>query len=935
MVAYANGMLATAATDPEDRRILAAAEPDDFSTAISGTQLPPATDTFEQRWGAPSSSLDWRYELANMDPRERDLLYRNTKAEVGDQSALQQARYMESVVNRLHSARTLINPNISLSQMIAGSVRVPGLGNIGGQYYYPTSTKRKMSAGPLSDEQTAFYDQLFSHVTGDRNAWRAPSNYCNFCTGNESAGVRSGGAPIVARGTQRGDYERYVQENWTGPWVRQMQGFAPTPAGAGTPLPSVPSADSVARAGSSPTVAEGSDGGSMSSLKNSMLAAALLPYYGGEDKTEMTGRALTNVLSKMQMQVPQSRPVDYRSFFRAAAPAQMQAGGRIIGRAVQRVAPLIEDVGEEAGSRLYSRMPSPAAELAYPMLSTATEDPFERAALRQRETVKPSRGRAYSQAQEQALQFLAPQSPLDWALYAATMGPTGRLLSWPAKAGLIGLGGVFGLGGTDPARAPELPHMQGGGRVVKAVSELAPRLLKYLQARPMSPELANEILFSTERGGATVQPFTGAQPTSGLMVGKYPNVEVPADPRDLYLRNLVLSGRPLTTSDLQAFVERNRPELTAANRYLGTWSDPETMKTYLDVAQRFDPEAIRTATKFGERTGQLAGYNIGTQQPFPVGNWPEFIQGPEYHQRLREMAGIGREYLSQFPAKEWWDMYGGPFERVYGQQNLPYVAGYTASTAPTLAPRPNLQQMSEYMRRQLAGEPIIQPEWRTPAGGMTYSPGKLMPMEQSRALNLERTSRGALGELSRAKVREEAAAMTGDPNAVVIDRHHIRLSEAPERGIYASTEDGTIHSVPLKEAANDYDRLQAEIMNEAYDAKRHPRDFSADVWTGIRETIKRNSELYGTKYRGEAIAGESKSYADHFEDLLADKAKHMGISQARLEQGLRGGDLNLMSYVLATTPAAAAAYQQWRASPQPSDGSTPYSGPSQPGGGQL
>src|SRR5262245_18300517 len=31
-------------------------------------------------------------------------------------------------------------------------------------------------------------------------------------------------------------------------------------------------------------------------------------------------------------------------------------------------------------------------------------------------------------------------------------------------------------------------------------------------------------------------------------------------------------------------------------------------------------------------------------------------------------------------------------------------------------------------------------------------------------------------------------------------------------------------------------------------------------WTGIRETIQKTDELYGMKYRGSAIPGESKSY---------------------------------------------------------------------------
>jgi hypothetical protein len=80
------------------------------------------------------------------------------------------------------------------------------------------------------------------------------------------------------------------------------------------------------------------------------------------------------------------------------------------------------------------------------------------------------------------------------------------------------------------------------------------------------------------------------------------------------------------------------------------------------------------------------------------------------------------------------------------------------------------------------------------------------------------------------------------------------------------------------------------------------------------EQIKNTNELYGTKFKGSAITGESKSYADQFEDLLGRKAAHLGISQPELEKRLAGGDANLLSWLLVTTPAAASAYQQWQSS---------------------
>ena len=482
----------------------------------------------------------------------------------------------------------------------------------------------------------------------------------------------------------------------------------------------------------------------------------------------------------------------------------------------------------------------------------------------------------------------------------------------------------------EPEKYDPSPVMTTAGLVMAGTGFGAPRgglgagpVLPKLPAEPaIEPGLARRIVNRTQKqGGYSVDPITGAEPTEGLMMGTYRNT----DPR-----NLVLEGRNLRPGDVQEFARRNLAALTPENRYLGSWRDPETGKTYLDVSQRFPASDIRPATKFGERSGQISGYNVGAGETFPVGNWPEFIRSPEFHQRMREMEAIGAEYLSKHPTREWWT--GEPFARVYGTENMPQSAGFTAATAPNAAPRENLQTMSEYMRRYIRGEPIVQPEWRIPEGMMTRQPGSLIGMEASRVPNLQRAERGALEELQRQKVREEALALTGDPNAVVLDRHQARLTEDPTRGIYSSSQEGVVSSAPRK-GPTDYDLLKTEFVDEARLRGRDPRDFSADVWTGIRETIKNTSELYGQRFRGSAISGESKSYADHFEDLIADKARHLGITLGELEKRLRGGDANLMSWLLATTPAAYQAYQQW--SREPPDNARPSSGRSQPSASAL
>ena len=393
--------------------------------------------------------------------------------------------------------------------------------------------------------------------------------------------------------------------------------------------------------------------------------------------------------------------------------------------------------------------------------------------------------------------------------------------------------------------------------------------------------------------GYSVNLPTGTVPNDGLMMGMYKNT----DPR-----NLVKEGM-ISPSDVKAQAAKNAGQYGKPDVYFGTWFNQPENKTYLDVVKRFNPNEIRKATKFGEKTGQLAGFNLGTFEEFPVGNWPEFLKSPEFRGRMDEMATAGRDYLSQHPAKEWWDMHGTSFERIYGKDKLPQVAGFTASTAPNTAPKENLQVMSEYMRRLNKGEPIVQPDYRIPETAMSRQPGTKLGMETGRANNLRKAAMGDLNALQQDKVREEALALMGDPNAVVLDRHWARIAEDPSRGIFTNVQEGLIAP------GRDYGMLKQAVVDAAKAAGRSARDYSADVWTGIRESIRNKAELFGTKYKKGSVSGESKSYSDILDDLVAKKAKHLGISKAEMEKRLRNGDAELLGAMLGT-PMIFDAYQE-------------------------
>lgn len=408
---------------------------------------------------------------------------------------------------------------------------------------------------------------------------------------------------------------------------------------------------------------------------------------------------------------------------------------------------------------------------------------------------------------------------------------------------------------------------------------------------------------TNEHGGYTVDLMTGDVPKDGIMMGIYAN--------DSGKTGVLPKGTPLTKNTIKEWVKTNAGPLSQVDNHLGTWKEAATESLYLDVAKRFAPDEIRKATKFGEKTGQKAGFNLGTFEETPVGNWREFIHSPEMQARMDEMAVIGREYMNQHATKEWWDTHGTLFEEIW-PGHLDQVIGFVASTSPLTPPVQNLQVASEYMRRLLKGEAVIQPNWRAPEGlmkfkgGVNLKAGVKMPMEQQRAKNLNTAATGKYQDLSGPKVNDMASAMSGDSDAAVMDRWYTRIAEKPEAGVF--TADKPEVFVNRKQ----YGELRDVVNEAAKNAARSGRNFSADVWVGMRETAKRTGRLFGQKMTPGAISGESKGLADLLADLIESKAKHLNISVKEMKSRLAKGDANLLSVILGT-PLGAYLYQQLEA----------------------
>jgi len=379
-------------------------------------------------------------------------------------------------------------------------------------------------------------------------------------------------------------------------------------------------------------------------------------------------------------------------------------------------------------------------------------------------------------------------------------------------------------------------------------------------------------------GGYSVNLQTGDVPQEGLMMGMYKNT----DPR-----NVVIEGRPITKADVEQSVNINQKTLDNPENYLGTWADDGT--TYFDVSKRFDPNDIRKATKFGERTNQIAGYNLGTGQEFPVGQWSEFIKSPEYAERLGILNKRGVEYLKNNPTKNWWNLKGTELEEIYGKENTKQIAGYLAATSPLSDVGKNVNLFSEYARRMKKGEPIVQPDFRVPEGSTSIAPGSKMPLETSYAKNLERASKGNLDEMQSQKVRGMAKALSGDPDAMVFDRHWANLSEKPSAGIFTDTKKGVFP--PGKQ----YDELEEIMREQAKIYNTTPADFTANVWTGYRDMAQKEGIAFGEKTAGAGILGSSDAIADVFSKRITQKAKQIGMARKELVEKLKKGEISLLA----------------------------------------
>ncbi len=392
---------------------------------------------------------------------------------------------------------------------------------------------------------------------------------------------------------------------------------------------------------------------------------------------------------------------------------------------------------------------------------------------------------------------------------------------------------------------------------------------------------------TNKNDGYTVNMKTGkpvvAKKDKGFMMGIYKN----ADPR-----NSVIEGK-MSKKDVEDFIEKNNVKLNNDDFYLGAWYDKANNKTYLDVAKKTNTK--RKSVKLGEKTKQLEGFDVTKGTSYKVGNWDDFINSPEYAERLKYLNEEGISYLAKSPTSDWWKLKGTELEEIYGTENLPQIAGLLAATSPMENVTRNVRMASEYLRRIKSGEDILQPNFKFGDKNIpvTYEGIKnQMPMEKGRTKNLLAASKGEINKLNREKVRGMAKALLGDDDAMVFDRHWANLSEKVKDNIFTGLDKGQFPT------GGPYKKLEEVIRKNAKKAGITPREYTANIWTGYRNLAQTKGEVFGVKTAGEGIQGESKAISDIFSDLVTDKAKKLNIPRDEFVEQLKKGTMNLTSLSL-------------------------------------
>lgn len=388
----------------------------------------------------------------------------------------------------------------------------------------------------------------------------------------------------------------------------------------------------------------------------------------------------------------------------------------------------VERGGDETPS--YQEASAAPNGLAYGMLSSATNDPFERAALRGRESVRPSRGRQWTpEAQAQLEGLLVPQSPAELALMAGgpIMRGVGRLAGRAAGRLAATGAGAAGLA-LEPGESEAGPITKG----VKAGGGLAKKLVELATGRARAP--AAEITrAAAESPGMTQRELrelygelgiTGRPPSEAVR----PSLEAQHPPEEIRrATELKLADREV----LNRLSKEERKAHAKTGELPGGALLP-SQEAAEPALQAFEPirkEVTRAERAFGKETAAGRGpepiFDLSLEalsRPRGVEQFPLPRLAPQVTERIQPaftggsgLRRVERAAAAADPRDWWWYGIGEPvetFTAAHGPRLGPqYADAWLDSLAGTSMVNPidsNTRASSHYLGRIIRGEPLPQ-----------------------------------------------------------------------------------------------------------------------------------------------------------------------------------------------------------------------------------
>lgn len=349
---------------------------------------------------------------------------------------------------------------------------------------------------------------------------------------------------------------------------------------------------------------------------------------------------------------------------------------------------------------------------------------------------------------------------------------------------------------------------RGGGDVaaMSGTEDTARRIVRErdaLTSRVLKQHKLNE--------GSTTHVRTGVEPDEGFGVSVFKDREFTVD--------------NMTQADLDTYIQKNRDILDLDDVFLGTWRDTEAAKDVIDVSKVMDNRF--EALSAGHAAKQKAIWDFKLKKEVKVPK-PERLPNGGRPAKVDELFAAGRE------GADWYENLPAQVEAVFGKEDAPMFIRFLASTSQATAFRtlPSRGDNINLARRAFA-------EWK--AGEKFGTRGSFGIPHKRIVRNLERAAAGE--PLGGQKIRAFERALTGDTEAIVLDRHMLRAF-------------GYKNLAPSRIGQ----RLALEDAVRA-GAKRHgltPRQYQAAVWEGqLRSQGKfRSVVIDDPMFRGADVFGD-------------------------------------------------------------------------------